>query len=535
MLPMVIPHFGIGPFFGFATNVVMAILCLAAGAAFRHYRPLVWLFAFYLCGSLFFFGWFVQGLQQSTASILWSYKISHAGLAMLPACWYLFMKSLFGEKPGRAGVLVVTISAVLAIAALLGDHPWLYGLPLKVHPLYPDVLRPQSKVLNPLIYGYCLLACSIYFAMVVQRLWQQRSRASVYLWLCGCGLLLWLLGGVHDALLSFGAVMLTEDKILWFASFWLSVFLSAAVAMHFRMVEQVASRELECLHKAKDRALHHLAHELGTPLAIMRGNIKLMQRWLVRQASDIQSQRFFECLERQIRRLIEIQQKAEDIVRACDAPRQEPASSDCKPLRLHPLVSGLLRDVKQQASHRQVALTVEGDCDAMLAIDAEVVKDVLEGMLRNAIENTPDGGWVQVAVETNGNCLQTKIRDTGVGITPENLSRIFDGFYPTQDLRVYTSEKPFVFGAGGKGLDLLRFKLYAQRLGFDISAQSRRCVHLATDNEQCPGRISACPHCRTVQDCHASGGSTFCISWPVVFQLKPHPTSVPSGVCLEKA
>jgi len=54
----------------------------------------------------------------------------------------------------------------------------------------------------------------------------------------GIGLLLWFLGGIHDALQSLGMVMLMKDKILWFASFWLSILLTIAIALHYRSLEQ---------------------------------------------------------------------------------------------------------------------------------------------------------------------------------------------------------------------------------------------------------------------------------------------------------
>ena len=87
--------------------------------------------------------------------------------------------------------------------------------------------------------------------------------------------------------------------------------------------------------------------------------------------------------------------------------------------------------------------------------------------------------------------------------------------YYTRETELYTSKKPFDFGAGGKGLDLLRMKIYAKRFGFDLSMESRRCVYIPTDMDLCPGDISTCTHCRSVEYCWASGGSTFSISFPL--------------------
>ncbi|MDI7261898.1 MAG: histidine kinase, partial [Thermodesulfobacteriota bacterium] len=100
-------------------------------------------------------------------------------------------------------------------------------------------------------------------------------------------------------------------------------------------------------------------------------------------------------------------------------------------------------------------------------------------------------------------------------ITEENQKFIFDGLFHTQETDLYSSKRPYDFNAGGKGLDLLRIKVYGKRFGFDLSVGSRRCLYLPTDRDLCPGTISACPHCRGVEDCSASGGSTFCVSFPL--------------------
>ena len=126
----------------------------------------------------------------------------------------------------------------------------------------------------------------------------------------------------------------------------------------------------------------------------------------------------------------------------------------------------------------------------------------------------PDEGIDPDPVGTEGDRILLKVRDFGIGITEENQKSIFDGLFHTQETDLYTSRKPYDFNAGGKGLDLLKMKVYGQGFGFDLSVESRRCVHLPTDRDTCPGRISACPHCKTSGDCLSSGETTFCVSFP---------------------
>ena len=85
--------------------------------------------------------------------------------------------------------------------------------------------------------------------------------------------------------------------------------------------------------------------------------------------------------------------------------------------------------------------------------------------------------------------------DFGIGITKENQRRLFDGLFHTLDTELYASKRPYDFGAGGKGLDLLRAKVYGQRFKFDVSVGSQRCTGFP------PTRISAQEeflHARTV-------------------------------------
>jgi signal transduction histidine kinase len=147
--------------------------------------------------------------------------------------------------------------------------------------------------------------------------------------------------------------------------------------------------------------------------------------------------------------------------------------------------------------------------------DPKILEEIITGLLKNAIENTPDEGVIRIVLEQKGEWLSLKVMDFGIGITAENQRHLFDGLFHTLDTELYTSKKPYDFGAGGKGLDLLRIKTYGQRFGFDISVGSRRCIYLPTDRDLCPGRISECPDCKTRDGCLNSGGSTFCVSFPI--------------------
>jgi light-regulated signal transduction histidine kinase (bacteriophytochrome) len=158
-------------------------------------------------------------------------------------------------------------------------------------------------------------------------------------------------------------------------------------------------------------------------------------------------------------------------------------------------------------------MAVDGAQALSLRLERQTLDEVLDGLLKNAIENTPDEGLIRVWFERQGASLRLTVEDYGIGITAENQAFIFDGLFHTQETDAYTSKKPYDFYAGGKGLDLRRMKLYGQRFGFGLAVESRRCVYIPTDRDLCPGRISACPHCKRPEDCLASGGSAFTLSF----------------------
>ena len=112
-----------------------------------------------------------------------------------------------------------------------------------------------------------------------------------------------------------------------------------------------------------------------------------------------------------------------------------------------------------------------------------------------------------------------EVSDYGVGITPDNQARIFEGFFTTQETMDYASKNPFDFNAGGKGADLLRMKIFSERYGFKIELTSARCPLIAKETETCPGRISRCPRCQTGRGCHQTVATAFLLYFP------PPPTS----------
>ncbi len=312
-------------------------------------------------------------------------------------------------------------------------------------------------------------------------------------------------------------------------------------------------QELERLNRAKTKAVNLISHELRTPLSVIQGNLRLLKKKLKPLAVDPNLQDTMETLERNLGRLFSISRETDEIFRVSreieagvlldslgslwqriedlsDMPPEvlnhfnalkswlsqylSGSTEAYQSINLFPFALDVLERVKQLSSHRNIRFRVEGKNNLFVVIDPLILQSVVEGLLRNAVENTPDGGTVRLVVEEKNGKIALHVRDYGVGITEEDQPYIFDGLFHTKETELYASKKPYDFGAGGKGLDLYRMKVYAQRFGFDLSMTSKRCVYIPTGHDQCPGDISRCPHVSNAEECADSGGTTFTVAFP---------------------
>jgi len=304
-----------------------------------------------------------------------------------------------------------------------------------------------------------------------------------------------------------------------------SVFIEIAQLQESRIeaLEQ-SKKELEQLNRAKSKALDHLSHELRTPLAVIQGNIRILRRKTQSQTPPVVREEVFDSLEKNLTRLSDIQQETDQIIRSYYEVEGRPKLKELdlrqsafpETINLYSFTERILEGIKGRMSYRDIQIILDGEKNLALDMDPNILEETLIGLLKNAIENTPDQGMIRVVLEQKGQWIQLKVTDFGVGITKENQRHLFDGLFHALDTELYTSKKPYEFGAGGKGLDLLRIKTYGQRFGFDISVGSQRCTYLPTERDLCPGNISECPHCRVREDCFNSGGSTFCLTFAVI-------------------
>lgn len=254
------------------------------------------------------------------------------------------------------------------------------------------------------------------------------------------------------------------------------------------------------MQRARQRAVNHLSHELTTPLAIIEASLPTLAR---RDLSPEMRQKSLNRITRNLTRLVEVQKIVQDIV----TPRQY----DPRPFPVIRFVLDTLDTLRKKSSSRSVAVLQTLQPVDSSVIDPDVLKKVLDTLVKNAIENTPDGGTVTVCLESTPSGPLLHVKDRGVGIYRADQPFIFEAFHHTQATEQYSTKKPFDFNAGGKGLELMQLKMFADEGFIDIRFETVRCRYLPTHREHCPGSIALCEHVKNERGCRESGGSTFSV------------------------
>jgi signal transduction histidine kinase len=313
-----------------------------------------------------------------------------------------------------------------------------------------------------------------------------------------------------------------------------------------------ALEEIRVLNSAKDKAINHLTHELLTPISLIKGSLNLLSKKLP-PVPGYDWKATMARAQRSVDRLSEIQNEVDDIMKGRDHKIRHLLSNllnqcadeievlfaeqlgegavvnkvresineiftsrESTPAEIHlgEFVEKQLQEIRPLCSHRRVDLKTSIESTPPIWLPPDPLQKIVKGLIKNAIENTPDEGKIEVRVRSRGKAVELRVQDWGIGIIPEQQRHIFEGFYHTQDTMLYRSGKPFDFNAGGRGADLLRMKIFSERFNFTISMTSTRCKYLPLTKDSCPGRISECEFCKTIEDCYESGGTTFEVLFP---------------------
>lgn len=213
------------------------------------------------------------------------------------------------------------------------------------------------------------------------------------------------------------------------------------------------------LEQAERRRLDvvgNVAHELRTPIATLEGYLEGLLDGVIEPSSGTWS--LLHTQAGRLRRLVDdLQAVSRAEARQIPLSLQAVASQD--------LVQQTIELLEGQFTEKELELQVSlpADLPAVVADPARAVQ-ILTNLLVNALRYTPAPGKVELIVSAEEDQIIFRILDTGIGLTPEQLTHIFERFYRADPSRARAS--------GGSGIGLTIAQALAQAMGGNIRAES---------------------------------------------------------------
>lgn len=224
----------------------------------------------------------------------------------------------------------------------------------------------------------------------------------------------------------------------------------------------LANRALIPIRQSLERQQQFVSdasHELRTPLAVIQAHAELLLRHPDHTIEE--DSKHVSTVLQETRRMNKLVGGLLTLARS-DSNQLE---LDKRPIQLERIVQDSVNKMRTIAEVKEIILRSEIDGAVAMQADEERMHQLLMALLDNAIKYTPEGGVVRVACRRFAHSAQLEIEDTGIGIAPEHLPRIFDRFYRGDKARNRQE--------GGTGLGLAIVKWIVDRHGGRIRVESK--------------------------------------------------------------
>jgi signal transduction histidine kinase len=222
--------------------------------------------------------------------------------------------------------------------------------------------------------------------------------------------------------------------------------------------EQEAREEAEANNRAKDEFLAMLGHELRNPLDVVNTAVRVLEAQSA--APDAETvRRARGVIARQVRQLGRLVDDLLDVGRVTTGKIRLVRV----PVNLADVaercVTGLMPD--SGAPTHRIAVRAEA---VWVEADQARVEQIVMNLLSNAVKYTPPGGAIDVTVAGDGQTARLSVRDTGAGMTPYMIERVFDLFFQ--------GERTLERAEGGLGIGLTLVRRLAELHGGRVAAES---------------------------------------------------------------
>ncbi len=212
-------------------------------------------------------------------------------------------------------------------------------------------------------------------------------------------------------------------------SFLFATIASTALAqrnVNARLVEAVrrTGAQLEEASRHKSEFLANMSHELRTPLNAVIGFSDVLLQGMFGALNEKQTD-YLRDISTSGRHLLDLVNEVLDLSKV-EAGRMELEPSE---FALDDAIRSALAFVRERAGRHGIELSAElpGDLGTLVA-DERKVRQVLLNLLANAVKFTPDGGWIGVTARRADGEIQVSVRDSGIGIAPDDQPKVFEEF-----------------------------------------------------------------------------------------------------------
>ncbi len=216
-----------------------------------------------------------------------------------------------------------------------------------------------------------------------------------------------------------------------------------------------AYTQLEKMDKNKTSFIQVAAHELRTPITVIKGNLGILKSLDAIKSNEM----YLQVAEGALKgtdRLLQIVNAMLDVVKL-DTQTLQPHFEQ---ITVAPILSQVQTEYRRDVAERNINLTLDDGLRELPPIlaDPQLLQKAFDAIVQNAIKFTPDGGSVRiggsvVTDERMGQCVEVRIRDTGIGIDPANHKVIFEKLYQLGKVELHSSGRT-KFKGGGPGLGL---------------------------------------------------------------------------------
>ena len=228
----------------------------------------------------------------------------------------------------------------------------------------------------------------------------------------------------------------------------------------FERLARVFNAMLDRLHhvfEGQRQFIADAAHEIQTPLTVIKGTIEVaLQK--TRNADD-----YRDALVTNFGQVERLSTLTRSLLTLAQFSSERPPLT-VTPRALEPLVQDLVKELSPLAEDRKIRLTVDAQPVPLVEGDAGRLTQLLINLLDNALAHAPPDGRITVRLSPSRAHVVMEVEDTGPGIAPEHLPRLFERFYRADPARARES--------GGTGLGLAIVKEIAEAHGGTVGVES---------------------------------------------------------------